>query len=194
MQKTAVITIELLSYWHAGSGSGRGGDVDALVLKDAAGLPYLPGRTLKGLLREGLHSCEEAGVVEEGRTNLLFGTRAAAGDYAGSIPGELMFDNAVLPAEEQAWLASEKGAPVRQALYDRFAATAINEKNGLAKDKTLRAVELCVPVTLLARVSGPRGAINWIDDLEKACALTRALGSHRNRGLGRCHMTLKEQG
>ena len=38
--------------WHCGSGLAAGADVDALVIKDSDGLPYIPGKTMKGLLRE----------------------------------------------------------------------------------------------------------------------------------------------
>ena len=36
--------IEFFSNWHCGSGLAAGADVDALVVKDAEGLPYLLGR------------------------------------------------------------------------------------------------------------------------------------------------------
>ena len=44
--------IEFFSNWHCGSGLAAGADVDALVIKDNNGLPYVPGRTMKGLLRD----------------------------------------------------------------------------------------------------------------------------------------------
>ena len=71
------LTVEILSYWHAGSGLGRGADLDALVLRNGDDLPYLPGRTLKGLLREAFMICEEMGHAQKGRTAELFGLDAA---------------------------------------------------------------------------------------------------------------------
>ena len=50
--RTIKYEIEFFSNWHCGSGLAAGADVDALVIKDNNGLPYVPGRTLKGLLRE----------------------------------------------------------------------------------------------------------------------------------------------
>ena len=44
-------SIEFFSYWHCGSGLAAGADVDELAIKDGDGLPYVPGRTVKGLLR-----------------------------------------------------------------------------------------------------------------------------------------------
>ena len=46
--------IEFFSYWHCGSGQTAGADVDELVVRDVSGLPFVPGRTLKGLLREAV--------------------------------------------------------------------------------------------------------------------------------------------
>ena len=69
MKKTTVwVDFSILSYWHAGSGQGRSAVSDALVQNDRNGLPFLPGRTVKGLLREGCG-------VARGRTPMaeLFG-------------------------------------------------------------------------------------------------------------------------
>ena len=53
--------IEFFSNWHCGSGLAAGADVDALVIKDKDGLPYVPGRTIKGLLRD---AATELGYAE----------------------------------------------------------------------------------------------------------------------------------
>lgn len=188
------LRIKLLSYWHVGSGLGRGADLDALVLKDRDGLPYLPGRTLKGLLREAMQSCEEAGQIKEGRTHELFGKPAEEGKYDGSTPGALAFDDGRLNEEERTFLASSEGSSIRSALFDRFSSTSLDDK-GMAQDKTLRTIELCVPLELQARISlmdSVEGC--WISDLKKACLLLKSLGSHRNRGLGRCSVSLNESG
>ena len=189
MSRSRQLTIEILTYWHAGSGSGRGGDVDALVLKDRHGLPYLPGKTVKGLLREAMWNCEEVGQVAEHRTDALFGKAAPEGRSDGSTPGVLVFDDFTLPDAEHAWLAAKVNAPVREALYERFASTKLNEQ-GMADDRTLRATELCVPLTLTAIITGPDND-EWVEDVRNACVLVRALGSHRQRGLGRCRVSLR---
>lgn len=184
MQRT--IQIELFSYWHAGSGTGQGSNLDAVIIKDSAGLPYLPGRTLKGLLREGLQTCEDAGHIAAKTTERLCGR---PGDLDASAPGLLFVSNARLPEEERIWLASEDGATHRAALYDRFASTKLTDE-GIAENKTLRTVELCVPLTLTAEVQLDEANSDDWEALQKACSLIRCLGSHRNRGLGRCQFTL----
>ena len=46
--------ITFLTDWHCGSGLAAGADVDALVVKDKERLPYVPGKTMKGLVREAV--------------------------------------------------------------------------------------------------------------------------------------------
>ena len=40
--------VEFYSDWHCGSGLSSGSDIDSLVIKDEDGLPFVPGKTLKG--------------------------------------------------------------------------------------------------------------------------------------------------
>lgn len=187
--KSAVLQINILSYWHAGSGDGRGAELDALVLKSGEQLPYIPGRTVKGLLREGVTICEENGLLVKGRTDTLFGQPAGIGVREASTPGSLVFDNASLPTEEARWLAANHTP--RNALYDHFSSTSIDEY-GMAVDHTLRTIELCVPLCLYATVQGP--GTDWLPDLKIGCTMVRALGSHRNRGLGRCEIQFIKEG
>ena len=49
MKTTIDYTICFFSPWHCGSGTSAGADVDELVVKDKNGMPYIPGKTLKGL-------------------------------------------------------------------------------------------------------------------------------------------------
>ena len=47
-------TIKFHTYWHCGSGLAAGGDADLLVVKDKDGVPFVPGKTIKGLVREAV--------------------------------------------------------------------------------------------------------------------------------------------
>ncbi|MEJ2682664.1 MAG: RAMP superfamily CRISPR-associated protein [Gammaproteobacteria bacterium] len=49
-----LLKITFLDYWHAGGSHGQGFHTQATVARDHDGLPYLPGRTLKGLLRDAV--------------------------------------------------------------------------------------------------------------------------------------------
>ncbi|NJL99422.1 MAG: hypothetical protein HC924_11740 [Synechococcaceae cyanobacterium SM2_3_2] len=68
----------MLSDWHIGTGSGRSGDIDSLVIRDPDGLPYIPAKTLTGIWRD---ACEKVAYGLDGGTegawsnwvNVLFG-------------------------------------------------------------------------------------------------------------------------
>jgi len=191
-----LLKIKLLSHWSAGSGRSRGADADELVIKDKYGLPYLPGRTVKGLLREAMQTCEDAGQVPEGTTHYLFGTPSIQGNPAGSKPGMLQFRNATLPAEEKNYLKNKVHSVdnnLIDAMYDIISFTKLDDE-GIAQDKTLRTIELTIPLELETKISwkGPAADPNWISYLQKACTLLRGLGAHRNRGFGRCLVTIQK--
>lgn len=172
--------IEFFSNWHCGSGLAAGADVDALVVKDAKGLPYIPGRTIKGLLREA--ACELCG--DNILINKIFGL---SGDEKPAKPGDIraaisFFGNATLP--EGAAIVSANLTP---HLFQTFVSTRIDENTGIAKDNTLRKIETVVPCTL-------EGEIRNIPEegeevLRKALQLIKRMGTGRNRGYGRCSIS-----
>ena len=47
-----VLKLTFESDWHIGSGAGIPGNVARQVLRGAGGLPYVPGKTLTGILRD----------------------------------------------------------------------------------------------------------------------------------------------
>ena len=51
---TLYYNLTFFTDWHCGSGLAAGADVDTLVVKDKNGLPFVPGKTLKGLIREAV--------------------------------------------------------------------------------------------------------------------------------------------
>ena len=56
--KTIKYNIALFSYWAIGSGTGQGKGLDNILLKDDDNLPFIPGKTLKGLLRDAAVECD----------------------------------------------------------------------------------------------------------------------------------------
>jgi len=189
---SGTLRIELLSYWHAGTGLRRGGDADALVLHDTAGLPYLPGRTVKGLLREGVclaASC--ASGLPKNADELVFGR-----EDRQELLSRLVVGDAKIPDDKLGqWLRKSEDA-VRETLFDSIASTALTD-NGLAKDNSLRVVEVCLPLTLVAGIKWDEtildpalGTVTATEVLQTGALLIRSLGSHRHRGLGRCAVEL----
>jgi CRISPR/Cas system CSM-associated protein Csm3 (group 7 of RAMP superfamily) len=171
--------ITFLSDWHAGSGLSSGADADEVVIKDDNNLPYLPGKTIKGLLKDVFNDFAEA-QPELLQKDFI---RNNFGEYIDtekkSQMGGLFFSNAELNQKEKAMISEETS----QFLYRNLASTAI-AKNGVAKNSSLRNIQVCIPVVLHGYIDGvhPKD----IHHFEAAFKYLRYIGSNRNRGLGRC--------
>lgn len=172
--------IEFFSNWHCGSGLAAGADVDALVIKDNNGVPYVPGRTLKGLLREAAEV-----LFEDNETvNLIFGV---SGEQDNHATGASFFGNATFPKAEYQYIV-EQG--LAQHLYQTFASTRIDE-NGIAKDNTLRKIETVVPCKLEGEILNvPNDAERIVED---ALHYIKRMGTGRNRGYGRCRISIRKE-
>ena len=189
------LTIDILETWSAGSGKGEGSFLDAVPALDADGLPYLPGRTLKGLLREAVLRLEQLGACAAGAASTLFGTREIGQDRYATVPGLLRVNSARLPAAVRAYL--QQHPELKAGLFHDVFQTAINDATGVAKSRSLRSARLAVPVQLQADITviptvaaPPNFSKEQWDILEAALALFDGVGNGRTRGLGRCIATL----
>lgn len=206
------LTIELLDLWQAGSGRGAGQHIDSVPVLDASGLPYLPGRTVKGLLRDAVRQLESIGALKEleariradglinisSITNWLFGTRHDSGEAANNsgavsrfntVAGKIWVSDARLSQGLQQAIAKQQS--IRSALFHDVYSTAIDADSGQAKDQSLRSIRVAVPMTLSAPIEV--GHIHALDIIEAALPLIDAVGSQRTRGLGRCVWTLQRE-
>ncbi len=178
--------IEFLSDWHVGSGLDAGPNIDQQLLKDEADFPYLPGRTVKGLLRDALQDLAELSHRDyQPHIDRLFGIPDSGRERDGQ-PGQAVFSNARLSTADREELLRHQLVPY---LYRRFSSTAIDAKTGTADDATLRSIETCIPLKLYGFIEAP----NWTEEeraaLKAAFRYLRHLGVQRNRGLGRCRFT-----
>lgn len=190
----AILQIDIQSYWHPGTGRGSGYHLDAITHTGADGLPRLPGRTLKGLLRDALYRAEQWGwpMVPGDTTKALFGPR---GTGVPTAPGLLRVSDATLPGEVAAYLASDAGKGLIPGLYREHFSTAINPGSGVARERSLRGMRVVVPLTLEATISevpGVLGLPDWQDQLAACFCLITAVGAHRSRGFGRARLAWKE--
>lgn len=186
---TVRLKFEFLSPWLMGSGFGEGANLDAVAVKSPNGLPYIPGKSVKGLLREAMLSAEEFGHIPADTVVRLFGSRDENLSRYETSEGALRFSSATLEPGMEEW-AGKNPQAVSQ-LYASLAATRI-DANGLAHDKTLRKIEAALPVSLTAEVTGPDDDTSWQDHLRLALPLLRQAGSHRHRGLGRVLVQIQE--
>lgn len=190
--RSLTLIIDISSYWHAGSGHSGSGDVDSAIVRDAVGLPLIPGRTLKGLFRDAadLWVTWNPGTLDVGS---LFGREGGTPDRPS---GQLHFSDACLPSDFTSWAASlekdKKKINVLQGLVETISSTAIDSQ-GIALDRSLRKFEAAIPMALESTVrweSGP-GDEAIRRSLADLAPLVRRLGSHRHRGYGRCTITVK---
>lgn len=187
---TIKYSIQIHSYWHCGSGLAAGADMDSLVIKDINGLPYIPGKTIKGLLRE---------AFDEIYT--LAGNQEASDDYLrlfGYLDDDFESKKDVEMKKSEAFFTNatlvDKDDILRNRLqrfmYSSIAQTAI-DKEGVAQKHSLRKMEVVVPCKLEGEIIDvPK---DMKQTLLKALRFVKNLGSNRNRGLGRCTITIKEE-
>ena len=197
------ITFDIQTWWRAGSAYGDGAVADATVHCDAAGLPFVPGRTVKGLCRHALRLAAEAGLAVSGKPITMgdverwFGPEledSTGGDVDRRVAafryqtraGALRFDSARLPKAWQDWAIQNPGA--LWALRVPMASTAVGD-DGVAADHTLRTVEVAAPMSLTGAVewiAADADDARWRDAFRAALPIfIRGLGSTRNRGFGR---------
>ncbi|MGL4410851.1 MAG: RAMP superfamily CRISPR-associated protein [Bacteroidales bacterium] len=173
-------SITFFSDWHCGSGLSSGADVDATVIRDLNGLPYMPGKTLKGVLREASQLLVDLGHYDQSTLDACFGSS----NEGGHTQGDLFFGSASLD------LPSNTPAALKSFLFRKIASTAIDSERGTAMQGSLRKHEVCVPLTLEGEIEGDLSP--YVELLTRACAMVKCVGVNRNRGFGRCRINLLE--
>ncbi len=174
-------TIKFYSYWHPGGKDGANPQIDNAVLKDKNNMPYIGGKTMKGLIRDGAEFVKEhskGNLINESFINNVFGIKDT--DYqANKVANpENKFTSAVLKEEIQ-----KKYAPL---LYHTKERTAL-EADKQSKKHSLRTSEVVIPLELQGKIE------NFTDDESKLKLVMKAvkkLGEKRFRGLGRCEITI----
>lgn len=183
---TLTYKIEFFTYWHVGSGLSGSTYADSIVRKTDRNLPFIPGKTLKGLLRDAASELESAGsLVSSDFIDNVFGERSPdSGDESNNMrkPGCCFFSNATLSK------ALQKGVSVEDTpyLYKVIASTKI-DKNGVAEKGSLRQEEVTIPMTLFAQIHDfPEEKEDYLKQLEYCLKYIKRIGLKRTRGLGRC--------
>ncbi len=183
--KTIIYKVHFFSDWHCGSGISSGAQADTLVIKDTNNFPFIPGKTMKGLFKDGAQLLEQLGGCKEKLVQTVFGTEKTANDqHPENHEGSAWFSNATLSRYLQRKLANQN-----KSLYRFFSATAI-DRDGLAKDHSLRRIETTVPLCLYGEISGIPSEFE--EDMKRVTGMVKRLGTGRNRGLGRCDIAVME--
>ena len=174
--------IEFFTDWNCSSGLTGNADIDIAALKDNAGFPYVPGKTVKGLLRD---AAKILGISSEKK---IFGSEKAEDKEKidENKQGTAFFSNAEL--EENVRKALKNDNEKKACLFREIASTKIEQKTGVAQDKSLRKIEVVIPLTLFGTIECEEGDDTQIRDCMK---FIKRLGMERSRGLGRCKMSVK---
>lgn len=169
--------------WHCGSGLSAGADVDALVIKNALNLPFVPGKTIKGLVREAVEEIRALKGIDDNELSSAFGTECMSSGEG--LRGTMFFTDASLNEAESNAIVAGK---LTRFMYRSIASTAIGE-DGIATEHSLRKMQVTVPCVLTGRILNVPEAI--ADEITTSLKFIKRLGQNRNRGLGRCTFTVK---
>jgi len=207
--------LTMLSDWHVGSGYGRPGDVNALVTRDADGLPYVPAKTLTGILRD---ACEQTAFgLDEGKKDgawsawvgYIFGSQPAVdGRLQRPVPAALSVRSACFSEAVRGQLdpALCGGTQLAEALRTVVTFTKPGVKlkieTGQAEEDCLRMEEMVRGGTVLdadalMQLTGLSADQQHcaLGLLAAGCRLAERIGGKRRRGGGRMeiHMSLPQE-
>lgn len=215
------LTVNFLGCWFVSAGQEKGAYTDELILRDADGFPYVPGKTLKGVFREAFRVAGNSGWFKTfdatGQDDAKFrdrliqtifghdGRKEGFSEDELHAEGLIHFTSAALPAAVKKEIGDNK-----EYLFTTVQSTAIHEKYGTAINQSLRTIEVAVPMHLLAEITLDPPFANTgenadelkltAEDLSKIAALFPAvsaliteIGGKRRRGFGRCIWDLETQ-
>jgi len=168
--------VKFLDYWHIGSGVSGGALYDMIILKDKNNMPYIPGKTLKGLVRENIEKLYGEEIMKE-----QLGSK-------GDKLSKFYFSNAYMDENEYNEIVSNS---LQNYLYDTLTFTKIN-KQGVAENDTLREFEVVLPVSLYGEIEVLQEDADT-EKIKNALKMIKRMGLGRNRGLGRCEIIIKDE-
>lgn len=203
--------VVMTSDWHIGTGAGQPGGADRLVRRDPDGLPFLPAKTVTGVLRD---RCElvASGLDADGHDTDARATTPSWTDWVdvlfGSQPAADGATGTAVRAPRAAALAirpAHLSAPVRGALSPRQAlrdaatmirpGVKIDPASGRAAKDHLRFIELA-RAGMALEGSATIADQGWSDEQRGAArsliaagaAKVTAIGGKRRRGAGACRV------
>lgn len=186
------LQLELLSPTLVGSGEGFGAVIDADVVFDDLGLPYIPARRIKGCLREAAETVEQmlaaAGIsfdLNIAETFGVIGTDTGVVTFANLTLAEYVANAIWLDHLMKQYGTLLSPEAVLEVFTELRQQTAIDDEIGIAQKHSLRTVRVLTPgLTFVGevRIDSPDPAV--VDTLALACLNLRRIGTKRNRGYG----------
>lgn len=179
--------ITFFSEWHCSSGLSLGSDLDSMVIKENEMYPFVPGKTMKGLIRDAVESLllfqgdyeQKRDLVED-----LFGVSNREQHKQGCA----FFSDATLSEALKVELLKNS---LYKSLYHTKSSTKI-DSSGIACTGSLRKIETTIPCELYGTIMDlPE---NMSSVVQRSLGLIKQLGSNRTRGMGRCLIEPIEKG
>ena len=182
MFRTTMI-LNMQGYWAVGSGKGGGNEVDSRIDRDSDGLPYVPGKMLKGLIKDAYLRLKKAGNSNyDSIPDIFGGTEESDQNRTTTKTGKIYISDARLSDALRVALLKDDAA--RNNLTRNVYSTAIDDKTGTADEGSLRGYEVAVPMKLSAIMECDCSK-EELDCIKFAAEkLVYAVGSHKSRGLG----------
>jgi len=195
MSRNQFIQIELLSDTAFSRGEGTAGVVDVEVEHDELGLPFLGGKTIRGLLRDSWLSMRSCFPELSQTAERVFGPEADCDERSIVHIGDAGVDS-----ETRRWIEAAQTrlnqpvspVSVLEALTDIRRQTSEERRTGAPAETTLRAIRVIIRGLTL------RAPLHWlavptshdVRCLSLALLATRHAGLGRNRGRGHVRLTL----
>lgn len=201
--KNYKLTIKLESYTVIGAAGGYGTIIDTEVVFDPYGIPYIPGKRIKGLLRDSameiaaMYACETDNMkgLTDNTVKEIFGAR-----------GSNLFSNFYLDTDFRITgydelLSDLKNNPLPVHMVKKFFSetifqTAIDEDTGSATETSLRSLRVLKYKLSNGIIQSFQGYLRFPESsfeiMKLICSNLRRIGSKRNRGLGHVLCEIEE--
>ncbi len=189
------VVAEFQTYWQISTGRGAGHFMDAVIDQDVNGLPYVSGKTLKGLFRSATEKIEAWQPESQPVTDLLFGSVTQQARRHETQAGCLSFSNLQLSGIEIEQL--NQHPHLKRMLTQSVSNTQIDVLSGVAKDKSLRTQQVAVPLTLEGEITlSEQASLSMAEafkTLERAAVFVTHVGAKKSRGYGQVKITLTQE-
>lgn len=195
--------ITFFSFWLCSAGMSPIIGNKAMAVKDADGLPYVPGRTLKVVLRDSFQKmikwkfseqCYGRDFSEQNLKREVL--RNSFYDLFGNSQlkaGTAHFSDATLPEEERSYIIATE---TQRYLFSETSHLRILEDIEKGPSVAEFKTEVVIPCTLNGSIYISKDSDNMsdiIDVFKDSFGFVKRIGLHHSIGYGRCQMKMKEQ-
>lgn len=182
------LRIELITDAIPGSGEGLAGVIDTDISYDEFGLPFIPAKRIKGILRESSRDLEDAGALsQQGLTQKIFGEKGKRVGTDFKISDGRLDNYTEIRKFLQYASSNKKVSHIfnREAVLGFYTYTRSQttiDKDGVAKEDTLRTFRILRKgLTFKFDIEYP---LEYEADITKICKVSRRFGISRTRGTG----------